>query len=238
MNALLEAVRAAGGLHDVLAVSVSGQQHTPIFLDETGTPVAASPLWNDVGSHPHMVALNAELGPTPGSGATGLPLTLSDTVVKARWLRDEFPDAAARTAAIAVVHDWLTWRLRGFGPGTGGVDNLVTDRSEASGTGYWSGETGEYTPDLLVHAFGRPVVLPVILGPLDRAGVTAADFPASPRAFRSGSAAEITPPQPSRSDSKRVTPYSAWARRVLSMRGRPLGPRLRGLRLQLRRRHR
>ncbi len=63
---------------------------------------------------------------------------------------------------------------------TGGIDSLVTDRSEASGTGYWSGETGEYTPDLLEHAFGRPVVLPVILGPLDRAGVTAAGLPGIP----------------------------------------------------------
>lgn len=178
--ALLDAVHAAGGLDDVLAVSVSGQQHTPIFLDATGTPVTASPLWNDLGSHPHMVALNAELGRDTWIRRTGLPLTLSDTVVKARWLRDELPDAAARTAAIAVVHDWLTWRLRGFGPGTGGIDSLVTDRSEASGTGYWSGETGEYTPDLLEHAFGRPVVLPVILGPLDRAGVTAAGLPGIP----------------------------------------------------------
>ncbi|MBB3159351.1 xylulokinase [Microbacterium proteolyticum] len=179
-TALLAAVDAAGGIDDVLAVSVSGQQHTPIFLDVSGAPVASSPLWNDLGSHPHMLALNAELGRDTWIRRTGLPLTLSDTVVKARWLRDEEPDAAARTAAIAVVHDWLTWRLRGFGPGTGGVDELVTDRSEASGTGYWSGETGEYTRDLLLHAFGHAVVLPEVLGPLDRAGVTADGLPGIP----------------------------------------------------------
>ncbi len=179
-SALLLAVDAAGGIDDVLAVSVSGQQHTPIFLDASGVPTAPSPLWNDLGSHPHMLALNAELGRDTWIRRTGLPLTLSDTVVKARWLRDEDPDAAARTAAIAVVHDWLTWRLRGYGPGTGGVENLVTDRSEASGTGYWSGETGEYTRDLLLHAFGRAVVLPEVLGPLERAGVTAAGLPGIP----------------------------------------------------------
>ena len=61
-RALLEAVRHAGGLDDVAAISVSGQQHTPIFLDAGGTPVAPSPLWNDTGSHPHMLALNEELG--------------------------------------------------------------------------------------------------------------------------------------------------------------------------------
>ena len=179
-TALLEAVRAAGGLDDVAAVSVSGQQHTPIFLDASGAAVARSPLWNDTGSHPQMVALNAELGREEWIRRTGLPLTLSDTVVKARWLRDTDPDAARRTAAVAVVHDWLTWRLRGFGPGTGGVDRLTTDRSEASGTAYWSGQDEAYTPDLFAHAFGSSAILPEVLGPLGRAGVTGAGIPGVP----------------------------------------------------------
>ncbi|KXC05114.1 FGGY-family carbohydrate kinase [Microbacterium hominis] len=178
--ALLEAVRDAGGLDDVRAVSVSGQQHTPIFLDEHGVATCASPLWNDLGSHPQTVALNAELGREEWIRRTGLPLSLSDTVVKARWLRDVNPDAAARTAAIAVVHDWLTWRLRGFGPGTGGIDQLVTDRSEASGTGYWSPRTGEYERDLLVHALGHDVVLPTVLGPRGSAGSTGDGLPGIP----------------------------------------------------------
>lgn len=178
--ALLEAVRAAGGLDDVAAVSVSGQQHTPIFLDTSGAVVAMSPLWNDTGSHPQMVALNAELGREEWIRRTGLPLTLSDTVVKARWLRDTDPDAARRTAAVAVVHDWLTWRLRGYGPGTGGVDRLTTDRSEASGTGYWSGQDEAYTPDLFAHAFGASAILPEVLGPLGRAGMTGAGIPGVP----------------------------------------------------------
>src|SRR5215210_3914144 len=61
-DALLTAVRRAGGLQDVEAVSVSGQQHTPIFLGAAGDAVCPSPLWNDTGSHPHMMDLNSELG--------------------------------------------------------------------------------------------------------------------------------------------------------------------------------
>src|SRR3954454_22395337 len=138
-DALLTAVRMAGGLYDVEAVSVSGQQHTPIFLGPTGAVVSPSPLWNDTGSHPQMVALNTELGRDEWIRRTGLPLTLSDTVTKVRWLRDRDPHAARRTAAVAVVHDWLTWRLRGYGPQHADLPELITDRSEASGTGYWSG---------------------------------------------------------------------------------------------------
>ncbi len=179
-DALLTAVRRAGDLHDVAAVSVSGQQHTPIFLGSAGEVVCDSPLWNDTGSHPQMVELNAELGRDEWIRRTGLPLTLSDTVTKVRWLRDIHPQAALRTRAVAVVHDWLTWRLKGFGSGHGNFDELTTDRSEASGTGYWSGDTGEYCMDLFEHAFRGRARLPRVLPPLDQAGVTGNDIPGIP----------------------------------------------------------
>lgn len=179
-HALLTAVNRAGGLADVSAISVSGQQHTPVFLDVSGSPAADSPLWNDTGSHASMVALNDELGREEWIRRTGIPLTLSDTAPKLRWLRDTDPIATARTEAVAVVHDWLTWRLRGFGPGTGHIDELTTDRSEASGTAYWSPQTGEYTLDLFEHAFGKRALLPHVLGPRDRAGVTGSGIPGIP----------------------------------------------------------
>ncbi len=70
---------------------------------------------------------------------------------------------------MCLPHDWLTWKLRG----TGDLDDLVTDRSDASGTGYWSGVTGEYRLDLLERAFGRSDVrLPRVLGPGEPAGRT------------------------------------------------------------------
>jgi xylulokinase len=127
-----------------------------------------------------MMDLNNELGRDEWIRRTGLPLTLSDTVTKIRWLRDVNPDAARKTAAVAVVHDWLTWRLMGYGPGTGNIDKLTTDRSEASGTAYWSGETGEYTMDLFEHAFGKSAFLPRVLDPLDTAGLTGAGLAGIP----------------------------------------------------------
>ncbi len=179
-TALVAAVSRAGELHDVEAISVSGQQHTPIFLGPAGEVVCDSPLWNDTGSHRHMVDLNAEVGRDEWIRRTGLPLTLSDTVTKVRWLRDVDPRSARRTAAVAVVHDWLTWRLRGFGAQQDDLDELITDRSEASGTGYWSPDTGEYCHDLFEHAFGHHAHLPRVLAPLERAGVTGAGIPGVP----------------------------------------------------------
>ena len=45
---------------------------------------------------------------------------------------------------------------------------LVTDRSDASGTAYW-GAAG-YDRDLLVRALGHDAVLPRVIGPSDAAG--------------------------------------------------------------------
>lgn len=179
-NALLAAVAYAGGLEDVAALSVSGQQHSAIFIGEDGGSVRDSLLWNDTGSYPQVLELNEELGADEWIRRTGLPLTLSDTVTKVRWLRNHESENAAKTAAVALPHDWLTWRLMGGGPGNPDFDLLITDRSEASGTGYWSPDTNEYCWDLFEHAFGRRVVLPRVLGPRDRAGVTGSGIPGIP----------------------------------------------------------
>jgi xylulokinase len=56
--------------------------------------------------------------------------------------------------------------------GSPGLDGLVTDRGDASGTGYWSPSTGEYRLDLLERAFGRSLQVPRVLGPSERAGQT------------------------------------------------------------------
>jgi xylulokinase len=178
--ALLEAVADAGGIDDVAALSVSAQQSSAIFLDAQGGSVRDAILWNDTASHSQVLELNEELGADEWIRRTGLPLALSSTVTKLRWLRDNEPENARRTAAVALPHDWLTWRLKGHGPGHADFDALTTDRSDASATGYWSGETEEYCPDLFEHAFGRLTALPLLLRADETAGATAAGIPGIP----------------------------------------------------------
>lgn len=168
--ALQEAIAAAGGLDDVDAVAVGGQQHGMVCLDEHGEVVRPALLWNDTRSAGAAADLNAELGPEGWAAAVGSVLVASLTVTKLRWLAEQEPESAARTAAVCLPHDWLTWRLAG----APGLDALVTDRSDASGTGYWSPAAGDYRPDLLARAFGRAdVTLPRVLGPAEVAGRTA-----------------------------------------------------------------
>jgi xylulokinase len=167
--ALREACAVAGGLDDVAAVSVGGQQHGMVCLDEDGEVVRPALLWNDTRSAGAARDLTRELGgPQAWADAVGLVPVASFTVTKLRWLAGAEPENAERTAAVCLPHDWLTWRLAG----SGGVDALVTDRGDASGTGYWSAATGAYRPDLLRLGLGHDAVVPRVLGPREPAGTT------------------------------------------------------------------
>ena len=151
-DALTRAIDAAGGLDDVAAVSVAAQQHGMVCLDEDGRVVRPALLWNDTRSADAARALVAELGgPGAWADAVGSVPVASFTVTKLRWLAEHEPEAAARTAAVCLPHDWLTWRLAG----APGLDALTTDRGDASGTGYWSPRDEAYREDLLERALGQ-----------------------------------------------------------------------------------
>ncbi|WGL52408.1 xylulokinase [Nocardioides sp. BP30] len=163
-SAFQQAAEAAGGLDDVAALAVGGQQHGMVCLDESGEVVRPALLWNDTRSAQAAADLNAELGPQAWAEAVGSVLVASFTATKLRWLAEHEPENAARTAAVALPHDWLTWKLSGAAD----IDTLITDRSDASGTGYWSPATSGYRTDLLGRAFGRTdVVLPRVLEPAE-----------------------------------------------------------------------
>ena len=162
-----QASAAAGGIADVAALSVGGQQHGMVCLDANGDVVRPALLWNDTRSAQAAADLADELGPQAWAEATGTVPVASITATKLRWLAEHEPTQATRVAAVALPHDWLTWKLRG----TGALEDLVTDRSEASGTGYFdaaAGGAGEYRRDLLRVAFGRDdLILPRVLGPAE-----------------------------------------------------------------------
>ncbi|WP_438353866.1 xylulokinase [Microbacterium sp. CJ88] len=169
-SALRSAIADAGGLDDVAAWAIGGQQHGMVALDADGRVIRPALLWNDTRSAGAAADLIAEFGAEALAERTGLVPVASFTLTKLRWLRDSEPENAARVAAVALPHDWLTWRLRGFGPDSprGPVlDELTTDRSDASGTGYWDPRTGAYDRELLVSALGHDAVLPRVLGPHD-----------------------------------------------------------------------
>ena len=172
-SALSKAIAAAGGIDDVHGIAIAAQQHGMICLDEAGDVVRPAILWND----PRPARAAADLVAEWGAGETGrrewiravgfVPRPFH-TVARLRWLAEHETTNAARTAAVCLPHDWLTSRLLGSRK----LEALVTDRSDASGTGYWSVLTGEYRMDLLSQALGHDAVTPGVLKPSEPAGRT------------------------------------------------------------------
>ena len=183
-RALGEAIDAVGGLDDVAALSVGGQQHGMVVLDADGRVIRPALLWNDTRSAAAARDLIVELGGgdeaagrAAWAGAVGSVPVASLTVTKLRWLADHEPERARRIAAVCLPHDWLTWRLSG----AESLQTLVTDRSDASGTGYFDAVANAYRRDLLALALrigeeeaGR-IVLPRVAGPRRAAGRGGAD---------------------------------------------------------------
>lgn len=195
-DALRAALAEAGGVADVAALSVAGQQHGMVLLDRQGNVLRPALLWNDTRSAPQADDLIRELGAGELARRCGSVPVASFTVTKVRWVRDREPEIAARVAAVALPHDWLTWRLRGYGPDGqsplgADLEQLATDRSDASGTGYYSAQLGTYDLDLFEHALGRgarsanpavaaspdgPVVLPRVAAPGEAVGTLHPDY--------------------------------------------------------------
>ncbi|WP_134773027.1 xylulokinase [Ornithinimicrobium flavum] len=167
-SALHEAT-SGGLLEGVSAISVAGQQHGMVCLDEDQQVVRPALLWNDTRSAPDALDLIDELGgPQAWAEAIGVVPVAAITVTKLRWLARNEPDSLARTRTVVLPHDWLTSRLLA---GDAPVSRWVTDRSDASGTGYFSASTDAYHEDLLRLATGRgDLELPEVLGPATAAG--------------------------------------------------------------------
>ncbi len=166
LNAFDEAT--AGLLEQAAAVSVAGQQHGMVALDEQGTPVRDALLWNDTRSGSAARDLVAEMGGGQACAeAVGSVLVASFTASKLRWVRDHEPDNAARIAQVLLPHDFISRHVCETGT------PAFTDRGDASGTGYYDATAGAWRPDLAEAALGRAVDLPRVVAGGEVAGRTA-----------------------------------------------------------------
>jgi xylulokinase len=161
-----EAAWRQAGDPQVAAISVAGQQHGMVVLDEQRHVIRPAKLWNDTESAPDAAWLIDQLpgGRAAWADACGSVPVASFTITKLSWLHRREPDAWRRVAHVVLPHDWLTSRLTGA---------LTTDRGDASGTGYWSAATGDYRFDLLAIVDADrewSTVVPRVLGPGDLAG--------------------------------------------------------------------
>ena len=159
----LGAACGRAGIDRYDAVATAGQPHGLVVLDSAGSVVRPAKLWNDTESAPDAASLLDQLdgGGAAWAAACGSVPVASFTITKLSWLHRVEPGSFARLAHVLLPHDWLTFRLTG---------ELVTDRGDASGTGYWSAAEDRYRFDLLALIDDRvawDAAVPTVLGPRD-----------------------------------------------------------------------
>ena len=161
----LESALAATGLSDeIAAISIAGQQHGLVCLDRKGRPLRPAVLWNDTRAAEAAEGLVRALGGADRwADLIGVVPVASFTVSKWAWLKRTEPGICADTRAIRLPHDYVTERLTGAG---------VTDRGDASGTGWWSTRAEAYEPAVLSlpEVDLDPELLPHVLPPIEAAG--------------------------------------------------------------------
>ena len=162
-DALL-AAHAAAAAPAVDAISVAAQQHGLVALDRSDAVLRPAKLWNDTESAPDAQWLLKQAAADVWADASGSVPVAAFTITKLSWLHRSEPEAWERLARVCLPHDYLTLRLTG---------ELVTDRGDASGTGYYSAAEGRYRDDLLAIV-ERDVDwsprLPRVLAPTEAAG--------------------------------------------------------------------
>ncbi|MCY3967510.1 MAG: xylulokinase [bacterium] len=152
---------------DVVALSVAAQQHGLVLVSEQGDVLRPAKLWNDTTSAPQARQLVARCTPKMWAQGCGSVPVASFSITKLAWVLEHEPELASRIAKIMLPHDWLTWRLSG---------KHVTDRGDASGTGWFNPTNNEPAMDLLGLAVGHTDVadwlpmLPQVLGPDEAVG--------------------------------------------------------------------
>lgn len=162
--AATEAVNSCPTSPRIRAISVAAQCHGLVLLDGHGEPLRAAKLWNDTTGADQLARLVERIGSRRWSLRIGSIPTAAFTIAKLAWVAEHEPALLDRTTSILLPHDYLSYWLTGA---------RVTDRSDASGTGYYDSVSGEWITEYLTLAAGDrnwQNMLPDVLGPVDTAG--------------------------------------------------------------------
>jgi len=163
-SALASALSQTGCIERIEAISIAAQQLGVVTLDSAYRPLRRAILWDDTRSARAAEQLIDALGGADRwAEIVGTQPLAGFSVATWAWLRNAEPEIAEKTAFIRLPHDYLTERL---------TDNAVTDRGDASGTGWWSSRKEAYAPEVLDHPLValKLSMLPRVLQPNEAAG--------------------------------------------------------------------
>lgn len=124
----------------IAGVSFSGQMMGAVLLDGSGEPVRPAIIWADTRSTSQAAQLVDRVGMERGYSITGHRLNATYSLSKVMWVRDNDPEAFARSRHVMCAKDYVAYRLTGV---------MATDPSDASGTNAYDQSAGSWSEELL-----------------------------------------------------------------------------------------
>lgn len=165
---LLNKVLTAPGVtaQHVAAVGVSCQAPSLVAVDAQGAPVHPALIWMDRRSEPQCDALRATVDEALISHINGGRVDPYFLAPKLLWLRDQAPDAYARTYAVLQANGYIVHKLTGvFG----------MDRSHGPLTLLFDTEQQQWSPTLLEMLHIDPSKLPPVCACAEVVGTVTED---------------------------------------------------------------
>ncbi|MBA3414674.1 MAG: FGGY-family carbohydrate kinase [Chloroflexia bacterium] len=155
---LREALAAVPDPRAVVGIAVASVGEAIVPLDARGEPTAEVVAWFDTRARPQAAWLDRTVGKDALFARSGVSLQPIFSLCKLLWLRDERPEAWARTKRWLMAADYLAWRLCGV---------AATDHSLASRTLMLNLHTLEWDAETLAAAG----IDPGLLAPLAPGGL-------------------------------------------------------------------
>lgn len=124
----------------VKAISLSGQMHGLVILDENDEVIRPAILWNDQRTEKECLYLNNEIGTEKISSWTGNIALTGFTAPKILWLKENEKDNFGKIKKIMLPKDYIAYKMSGI---------FATDYSDASGTLYLDVKNKEWSKNML-----------------------------------------------------------------------------------------
>jgi xylulokinase len=96
---------------DVRGISLSGQMHGLVLLDQNGEVVRPALIWCDQRSQAQVDAINKSVGNENVVAYTANPVLTGFTLPKLLWVRDHEPALFARVRHVLLPKDYLRYKL-------------------------------------------------------------------------------------------------------------------------------
>lgn len=141
--------------YEIQGIGVSGMQHGMVVLDKDFQVIRNAKLWCDVEASEEAQYFSQQASSVLNKNNLDIPAGF--TAPKVLWLEKNHPEEFARMRYLCLPHDYITFLLchqTSYNETDGSIAidtenaKIITDRGDASGTGFFDPVTSQFLPEL------------------------------------------------------------------------------------------